>query len=777
MKTILFSKSFAASALGMMLTFGSAAGLYSCSDDEFLAKVNIPEEKTLTTGLEAKEQVLEFDIESDSEWSIDFDKAGNHIAYVWPQSGTGNAKVKLHVLPNFDEVARSGNMHINFAKNPSQNKDIAIVQKAKTDGEDNYNPDLLGEQSYGLGWGYDRALGTNAAKCLKYPVFKPEYLKEANVVGPVAGSEFTIRDRTFTGSTMAELKSDFEAKAEFEGGGFGFNAELNATFNMNDFSNEQYEYALSYVDVTAERNLITTTPISLRTEAAMVPDAYIMLNDEDEYPNGDDTYNEIVKYFGTHVVVKASLGGRLSIGTTVNTSKVTKEYDLHAFAKLSYSGIVETSASADETYKQTWEENKKACETTMSAMGGSAELKHKIATSTGDELKDNVKEWIADISEHGTGSFISIADKNDLLPIWELVKNKQRRDELKAYIEEGRYKYAPDKSYDLGVQAHLTNVSDLISNMNSNDYKGSLIKKVTIGDEGNKTVALLCSEYIPEINQKGRVAVFYPVINGVEKYNLGLFLGNSYSKPAKICNYGGKMIVKPFTDKNVGEYKDVYFRGSNISIEEIDDETPILEASVSDYTTQMLKGWPKPQAYSYPLVKVRDNLWLRENYAADGGWGKFSLQMGRITKDDNKDFLFYNDSKRIFINKEDITGWTLPTEKNIQDLLELFNTHKQNFAEAALSGGALGTDFRLTGCHQYYLQTLNGDDGYKDLGHKDANVASYIMLSPSQSNARTYPYLIILAKEKTFGIGHVYTTDDRYFYGTDCPVRFVRPIE
>ena len=758
MKTILFSKSFAASALGMMLTFGSAAGLYSCSDDEFLAKVNIPEEKALTTGLEAKEQVLELDIESDSEWSIDFDKAGNHIAYVWPQSGTGNAKVKLHVLPNFDEVARSGNMHINFAKNPSQNKDIAIVQKAKTDGEDNYNPDLLGEQSYGLGWGYDTSLGTNATKCLKYPVFKPEYLQEAKVVGPTADSKFSIKDRTFTGSTVAELKSDFEAKAEFEGGGFGFNAELNATFNMNDFSNEQYEYAMSYVDVTAERNMITKSPISLRTEEAMVPDAYILLNDEEEYPNGEDTYYDIVKYFGTHVVVKASLGGRLNIGTKVNTSKVTKEYDLHAFAKLSYSGIVETSASVEETFKQTWEENKKACETTMTAIGGSAELKHKIATSSGDDLRDNVKEWVADISTNGTGSFISISDGNDLLPIWELVKNKQRREELKAYIEAGKYKYAPEKTFDLGVQGHLSNVSELIGDMNSKDYKGSLVKKITIGDEENKTIALLCSEYIPEINEKGRVAVFYPVINGIVKYNLGLFLGNEYSKPAKVCNYGGNMTIRPMTEKDVYEYKDIYLRGSNISLDEIDDETPLIEASVSDYTLQMWKGYETvAKAYNYPLVKVRDNMWTRENYGSSYLGGN---QYVGVTSSQGT-YLYYDWDK--FSKLDD---WKLPASSDIQRLFDLSKRYKFNFADEAIAGGSLGTDFPLVG---FYINFGNRNNPGK---YRSVGDCAYIMLSNKNSTTKE-PWLCVDAKKSDARIGDE-SSSNNFFR---VSVRLVKPIE
>ena len=753
MKTILFSKSFAASALGMMLTFGSAAGLYSCSDDEFLAKVNIPEEKTITTGLEAKEQVLEFDIESDSEWSIDFDKAGNHIAYVYPRSGKGNAKVKLHVLPNFDEVARSGNMHINFANNPSQNKDIAIVQKAKTDGEDNYNPDLLGEQSYGLGWGYDTSIGTNATKCLKYPVIMSEFLQEAKVVGKASDSKFSIREHTYTGSTVAELKSDFEAKAEFEGGGFGFNAELNATFNMNDFSNEQYEYAMSYVDITAERNLIKKPAFSLTTETAMVPEAYELLNNADEYPNGADTYHTIVEYYGTHVIVKSSLGGRLNIGTKVNTSKVTKEYDLHAFAKLSYSGIVEASASAEETYKQTWEENKKACETTITAIGGSDEFKHKIATTTGDEQADAVKEWIADITTNGTGSFIAIADSSDLVPIWTFVKDPQRKKELQEYIETGQYKYPSDKTnYDLGVQGHLTNIGELIGDMNSNSYDETLIKRVTIGKDGNKTIALICSEFIPEINEKGRVAVFYPVINGIPKFNLGLFLGNEYTKPAKICNYGDKMIIKPMTERDLYQYDDVYLRGPLISLDEIEDVNDIIEASVSDYTVPM---WKNNLPYNYSLVKVRNNLWMRENYASSEVNG---FHFNYMNDPYNPDYYYYNLASTSA--RETTEGWKLPQKEDISLLINLCNKNNINFAKEALLGGCMGTDIVQGG---YFQSSSFFNSGYIYIPLYDKVLNEYI------------PCLQINSLNKSAKIitSPLSSSLCRYYY----PIRYVKPIE
>lgn len=757
MKTILFSKSFAASALGMMLTFGSAAGLYSCSDDEFLAKVNIPEEKTITTGLEAYEQVLDLNIESDSEWRVEFEGDGDDIAYTWPQSGRGNANVKLHVLPNMGEVERKGSMKIIFPSDPSKNKVIPIVQKANTAGEDNLDRSLLGEQCYALGWGYNATRGLTPGKNLLARIIKPEYLQEdPKRVGKTADDGLKISVKTYTGSTVAELKSDFEAKADFEGGGFGFNAEMNASFNMNDFSNEQYEYALSYVTLAAEQNVINETSDALMEEECLVPSAYKALNNVNgRYPSTDEGFYDLVRKYGTHVVTKASLGGRLKVATQINTSKVTKEYDIHAFAKLSYSGIVDASASVEETYKQNWEENKNACETSISGIGGDKELLQAIATTTGDEQKEAINSWIKDVSADGHGSYMGLNGKDEVIGIWELVEDRERSKMLEEYIKSGRYITDSKETYDLGVQAHLTNVSKLISDMNSNNYRGSLIKRVTIGNDGNKTIALLCSEFIPEINEKSRVAVFYPVINGIPKFNLGLFLGNEYSKPAKICTYSGNMIVKPITDGNIGEHKDIYLRGSNISVNEIDDETPQVEASISDYTVPM---WKDNRQYDYPLVKVRNNLWMRNSYASSAvnGYPLNYIEYGGR--------YYYNFAYTDI--RETIGGWKLPQIEDINLLIKLCNDHAINFAKESKYNGCIGTDFDQEG---YVRGTrpdfINIQDLYIPLYFEDSTDGYISCLKINRFNNSAEITRIPVGKR-----GNI-TSTNHY------PLRYVKPIE
>lgn len=669
--------------------------LSSCSDDDEMAKgeVNIPAETPISKGLESYNHNVYFDIKSDSEWRIEFDDEGDFIAYAWPRAGKGDARVKLCVQSNPEEVARHGTMTVVFPQNPSLNMVIPIVQKANSDGEDNFDPSKLGEQNYGLGYGYNSAYGMNVKKGMKNQVLATEYLKGAGVVGPTADSEFKITSNTYTGSTVAEMKSDFEAKAEFKWSGFGFSTEVNATFNMNDFSNEQYEYAMTYVDVTAERNMIKAAPFELQEQKVMTPGAFKLLNNTNgKYPSDDATFAKIVKYYGTHVVMKASLGGRLKISSKFNTSKITKEYDLKAFAKAAYSGIVEASGSVDETYKQSWEESQSACETTVSAVGGARTYLAKMATLKGDELKKNVSSWINDIGTNGTGTFIGVTDEEDIVPIWEFIENEDRAAALQEYIESGRYLREPEPQYDLGTQGHLTGVSDIIAQMNSANYRGSLVKRVTIGNDNNKTIALLCSEYIPEINEKSRVVVFYPVINGTVKYNMGLFLGNEYYKAARVSNYNGDMRIIPLTDQSLGEQKDIYFRGSNIAVSSIDKETPEVRATVTDYTVPLFKD---SQSYNYPVVKVRNNLWMRENYRSDQSLEEPGHMYNVCTYSKNsttKEYYFCP-----LFEMPRVTGWTNPSGYDCRRLFSLLDKFSVNRYDAFKENGVLGLNIELNG--------------------------------------------------------------------------------
>ena len=794
--------------LGLALLTASAFVVGACSDDfNINADVEIPSGSSLEKVLESYDHTIEIEVKTDSEWEIQFDQDGDEIAYAYPNKGVGNAKVKICVMANIDDVRRSGVMTIHFPKDKSRDKVFKLEQKARSESDENYSEAMIGSQSYAIGFGYYGANGMTPGTSVKSRILKAEALKEAGQVSKAAGSKFQLVAHTYTGSTVAELSNDFTATADFEGGACGFNAEINASFNMKDFSNEQYEYAMTYIDVQEERITITSSYGEWDAEDMITEAAYRAINNDYDdpkcrrknlFPSNDAGFKKLVEAYGTHVIVSATLGGRLRSSTTIDVSKVTKEYDLHAFAKMSYDGIVSASASVDESYKASYEQNKQACRTQLTAWGGDTDLATAVTFARGEEETNAaVRAWIEDINKNqDSWDYIGPATKEDLVPIWELVVDDERREALQKYIEEKRY-LDKETSYDLGIVAHLDDLDALDAELNDPGYKGSLMREINIGSDGNKTVAMMCSEFIPDIDKKRRVLVFYPVMNGVVKWNMGYFPGNEFAKPAKVSNYGGNVKVMTKSDMNVGCPSELYLRGAYIQSEPCDSETEELKASsypymLATYKLDSSEGGNATERGSkigeYALVKVFNNIWMRENFSGTrmprtGAYIPQSYSFSELSNTmptyvclQDRDAMLYL-TRLIHGDKElPPTGWTYLNVDNMEKITEALNRYNLPLSGSFLPGGVIGTDVEFDGRGVSYI--YHNTVQYTKAGFQQG-VAAYIYALPSIFNMYDQPaYYFDESSIRFHNISG--TSHGGYYSAYDLPyysVRFVYPIE
>ncbi len=772
--------------LGMAFCLVLTLCCTACSDDEIIAEVEIPKESGLQSVMECSGQTIEISIKSDSEWEVLYDFNAEDMAYAYPEKGSGDAKINLYVMENTDDRRRSGVVTIHFPKDSKRDKQITLEQKSRAESGENFDDDYLGSQSYGLGYGFYGGNGMEPSKSVKKRIIKAEALQAKGQVSKKAGGKFQLTAHTFTGSTISELSNDFSTSAEFEGGACGFNAEINASFNIKDFSNEQYEYAMTYIDVEEESITITSASDEWLEEDMIVASAYRAINDDysdcnvklEDYHSTDEGFKNLVKKYGTHVIASATLGGRLRSSTTIDVSKVTKEYDLDAFAKMSYSGIVDASASVEDSYKNSYEQNKSACSTTVTAWGGSRSLATDVAFARGDEEINNaVKAWINDLNDNEPSwEYIGPADQLDLIPIWELCVDDERKKALKEFIEEKRY-LDNTTSYDLGVVGHLNDVDGIAEEMNDPDYKGTLIRDINIGEEGNKTIAKLCSEFIPELNKKGRLLVFYPVLNGAVKWNLGYFPGNEYLKPARISNYGGEIKVVTRTNDEVGCPREIYLRGASITAKEIDGETEVVEASANDFFLHTYKidnsgmggdKEPGDRLGDYPVVKVFNNIWMRENFSGSRTGGD-NQYLNSITSSPyahpEGDNMLYKVSFATSYTLMAPPNWSLIKYSDMEHIMEGLNKYEIDKTAAFLDGGVLGTDIPLNGYSYFYNMSSSF------LNYANQGIAGYLMVSnPSLGPSGRPGYKF--DKE-----GITYRNFYNSYYDYYFSMRFVQPIE
>lgn len=772
--------------------FSALALLASCSEMDIVANVIIPEEleqaQTTGTGLESHAYTIPFEVKSDSEWKIEFDEAGDEIAYVYPVSGHGNATVKLYVLDNLTDESRQGTMTVVFPEDNSKNKVITLKQKAKSGSDDNFSAESVGNITYGVGYGFNVVTGVGA-HAIRSQIIKAQLLTEGNYVQKAATSSASVEFNTYTGSTVKELSSNFTASTDISVKGWGIEAEANAKFDMNNYSKEEYQYAMSFVDVSKEQITITLNEDEWydwddMDEGCFTRAAYKAINGENrKYPSDNAGFKKLFDSYGTHVIKTATLGGRLTIATTINTSDISDEYNVDAFAKLSYSGVVDVSAEVKEEYKNSFKNNSSACKTKISALGGSSAIFSDLSDLVGDGAKTAANAWFESLKDdESTWTFIGIDNNDNLIPIWDLVEDGERAELMQEYFESGQYAQDVTKgvSYELGVQAVIEEA------LPEFDVFDTQIADIKIGDNNNKTVARVCNEFIPALDETAPVKVIYPVINGNVKWNMGWFVGNDYLPPHRVVNTNGKIkveAIKGETEK--GEATEIYIRGMRIATTPVDNETESQSTSIVPFFEKMMK---QDKVGDYRVVKILDNIWLAENFAgtktADGKnikifWGALDpiknvyniAPEEEVGPDYNNDWYYYDYT---IPTNTFATGWDRPTQAQMQAIIDMLNAYDNIDKTTAFKiGGCLRFNGRDSGYYEQKPYNDKGDWTPAYYGAQDYYLALGLVV-----NIHTVAFKMNFT-DGSYGIVNVPVQRNKNgsYYPHAMPVRLCKPIK
>jgi uncharacterized protein (TIGR02145 family) len=713
----------------------------ACTDDniKIQAEVVIPNDVNLLE-LEQYSYAIPFEIKSDSEWEIDLDFGdGRDICYVYPESGTGNATVKICVLDNWTDDRREGNMYITFPQDESKNQTIKLRQKCNLDSDDNLTEVTVGDRIYAVGYGYNY-LGDYASQrsVSRSPIVKMQEIidkaktnKELEGSFTFGGVDASFSVKTYSGSSVSSLMNDLSADAKFGGNYLGFKGEVGATFNKSDFKSNNHEYAITYVEIAQRTAYLEMSKDNIIEY--MTKEAYNAINGlptqrrgrmVTAYPSTAEGFQELVRDFGTHLIVKARLGGRLKYSMTVDISKVKGNYDLKAYANCSYSNkYVNTSAKVDDNLKSSYENNSEACSVELLVQGGDKTAATNVAKN--GDIK-NINSWEETLADTKNQVLVGLDTDTGLIPLYDLVDQsltlddggvdgKARYNALKAYLmgDEAGLEAATANilgitmSYDTGQSVHIAS----IPTFDGSDRNNTLIKDINVDGQN---VAQVCEEYIPVIDKTKRVTVIYPVISNVVKYNMGYFIGNDTHQPAKVCWDGTTLNITTYKDEPNGARTELYLRGSSFSSSS-DDKT--VKGTVSDYT-MAAPGWNG--SYNYPLVKIFNQIWMRKNYMASHDTHGIKIHTMDFTMD-CEDRIYY---RLDFASRSEFTpkGWRVSAKEDflaIQKTLSDNNvinisTAKAFFPDA--DGGVLGFHHMNYGYFKdiegAYVPLENGEWGY-----------------------------------------------------------------
>lgn len=677
----------------------------SSSDDvsKYVADVTLPSgtEKTEDADIlvEAGAHEFTFNIQTEGQWTV---TSQNRFLHVQNGSGTGNATVAVYVENNTFEDRKLGTLNIVFPGHESENKTLTVEQKYLGDYGGNA-ADIIetSNKIYAVGYSYDITGEWASPNSVKVEVFDTKRMIKDGVEN-VNAAQVELSDYTVTGSTISEVSNKLTVKAGVEGSYGGFKGEANASFDMETSESSTYEYASTYFDVQKRRASLSKSAQSLIFDY-MTDDAYNAINGlkvktnrgmRNLYPNTREGFQRLISDFGTHVIVEAGLGGRLRRSLQVNTSEITSAYDVKAFAKASYDGVVKAEASVDEHFKQSYKENAKAISLTMSVLGGDEELATKVGAEK-SFTAENYEAWKESVTKDNM-ALVNFSSES-LVPLYELVDREAtvedagfdgeaRYQALKSYMTDGSVA-ADFSTYKCGTVTEFT-----VPSFENAKYNETLIKDIYLGGQW---VGQVCNEYIPNINRDERVTVVYPVVNNKARYNMGFYLGDGTHKPARVSWYGTNVAVEAYEELDYEAATTVYLRGASV-LPKLPEGTTALKAS--DPRDEYLETTD----WKYPLVKIFNNVWTRENWHSGNTSGRSLREYDIVVNGEkftvkSQEFDDENDGYANFP-----ASWRVPTKDDAQSIIDKLSNN--GFAQpitALIYGGVTGFEEVLSYASSY----------------------------------------------------------------------------
>ena len=577
------------------------------------------------------DSTYDFKIKADGKWRIEDET--EFIQSISEKSGNGDATVKIRMVTNFQDERFVGDLRIVFPEDTSLNKTITVVQKYSGDYDDNANDVSQSNKAYAMGYGYDMISSTEGyldPSAIKSEVFDTKTLFEDGTFAYGPNTQ-TLDETTVTGSTISDISFKLGVKTKIEGGTALFSGEMKSSFDMSKTSYNNYEFALNYIDVTTQ-TITSEVPLEILADSlSMIVSAYYAINGlgrtGQKFPSTNAGFRRLIKGYGTHVVMGAKVGGRIRQSMTVDVSKVTSSYDLEAFAKAAYKGlVVKAEGSVEAKMKQSFEENNSNMSFKVHVYGGDAGVGARLMNTTNRALDPtDVDTWKASVAK-GKGALIGFPS-DGLVPLYELIdetisdSTAKRKKLLKEYMESKAFASDFNAYYECGTvtEIDVPEIEDLDTN--------TLVKDIY---SGGQLVAKATLEFVPLLNIKEKVMVIYPVINNKPRYNLGFYIGDKDHKPARVSWDGTDAAIVEYADMDFGAAKKIYIRGTSV-LSTAPEGTETHVGTVEDaYLASKIinKNISADFDYNYPLVKIFDHVWIRQDYASSTTRKGFFRQPG-----------------------------------------------------------------------------------------------------------------------------------------------------
>ena len=752
MKTLAYINTQALTAKSLLsIATLIAGGIFStaCSDDTTGSPLGGTVKSSVqaddgTMVFEMQDGTYELNVTAEGPWHIE--DSTHFVQSISQIEGTGPATVELKVLTNDLDERLEGNLFI-VADDPNQGKTVKVVQKYYGDYGENAPSDIgRSNKIYAVGYGYNAITGAYADhSSLKAEIFNTKSLIEEFNGITLSPTSVDYHEKTFTGSTIADISYELGSRAGVSGKISKFEAEMKTSYDLKVAAQDTFEFAMTYL------NMITQTvgldigvdDIKSDPENFMKKSAYDAINGLNKnYKTSNEGFKKLIRTYGTHVVVGAALGGRIRQSMTANVANISTQFDMKTFARAAYSGaIAKTKDTVDSKLSMSLKANLENMDIKVNVKGGDNLLAVKLTDSKVLNPED-IKNWKESVTKTENASFIDLAG-DGVLPIYELIDEdlgpeaKERKQKLKEYME-GKDVIADFSTYECGTVT-VIDVPKI-----EDREKNTLVKDIY---SSGQLIAKAVLEYIPNQNYKEKIMVIYPVINNKVRFNMGFFIGDKTHKPARVSWDGTDVAIIEDADLDFGAVSKLYIRGSSVTAEAPNGTTPFAGRVEDSYLKANKSTFRRAgdlvtaidtYDYNYPVVKIFNHIWTREDYIShsDRYGNLLRVQDFILIPWDND--LYKAELKTNIAKKKDYApaGWSIPDAtafKEIADKLEANGLTK--ITNAMWSKNECLIARETTDCGLLGL-SLNAREGRKERYYATNSDTTVIEMVRAASNIR-----------------------------------------
>lgn len=325
-----------------------------------------------------------------------------------------------------------------------------------------------------LGYGYDATkefANANSAKAKVIDIDKILKTNPSRIESSIIAQQQGV---IVSGEDSQSYSKALSAKVDATASYMLFTGSVSAAFSSEDFSSSKYAYA-SY-DLEIQRKKLTLNV------------------DEDDLYNYYLTSDflvdchrlsakDLVARYGTHVLRNIKLGGKLSVMFRIQTTATNKKEAVEAGLSASVYNIfklnVEVSSSSANTNQDT------KSELHYRTIGG--DPTHSLVgtiNTNGNSPTINIAPWQSSVTLQNA-QLIDI-ERDGLIPLYKLIPDSKKRNEVKDYIFQYIYKVKKDKDYILNGEIWTLENSYILPSKTYLQINDSLIPVKTSVFVGNK---------------------------------------------------------------------------------------------------------------------------------------------------------------------------------------------------------------------------------------------------------------------------------------------------